>query len=89
MQSRKPILLGGQDINMLMKKSREMNGDGYNITSLSRRLLDAKARYEFIEFTIILYAYAMLLEHCLLSSTCVFLFIKLILYIHVANTSSN
>nr|ABA99213.2 retrotransposon protein, putative, Ty3-gypsy subclass [Oryza sativa Japonica Group] len=43
-QSRKPILLGGQDINMLMKKSREMNGVGYNITSLSRRLLDAKAR---------------------------------------------
>nr|ABA93535.1 retrotransposon protein, putative, Ty3-gypsy subclass [Oryza sativa Japonica Group] len=26
MQSRKPILLGGQDINMLIKKSREMNG---------------------------------------------------------------
>nr|AAS90651.1 hypothetical protein [Oryza sativa Japonica Group] len=41
-ESRKLILLGGQDINMLMKKSREMNGDGYNITSLSRRLLDAK-----------------------------------------------
>nr|AAX95230.1 retrotransposon protein, putative, Ty3-gypsy sub-class [Oryza sativa Japonica Group] len=43
-QSRKPILLGGQDINMLMKKSKEMNNDGYNITSLSRRLLDAKTR---------------------------------------------
>jgi hypothetical protein len=86
-QPRKPILLGGQDINMLMKKSREMNGDGYDITSLSRRLLDANERYEFIVFTIILYAYAML-EHCLLSSTCVFLLIKLILYIHVANASS-
>ncbi len=47
-----------------------MNGDGYNISSLSRRLLDAKARYGFIVFIIILYAYAML-EHCLLSSTCV------------------
>nr|AAX92901.1 retrotransposon protein, putative, Ty3-gypsy sub-class [Oryza sativa Japonica Group]ABA92693.1 retrotransposon protein, putative, Ty3-gypsy subclass [Oryza sativa Japonica Group] len=45
---RKPILLGGQDINMLMKKSREMNGDGYNITSLSRRLLDAKASLDEI-----------------------------------------
>ncbi len=53
MQSRKPILLGGQDINMLIKESREMNSDGYDIRSLSRRSLDAKARYEFIVFTVI------------------------------------
>ncbi len=50
---------GGQDINILMKKSKEMNGEGYNITSLSRRLLDTRARYGFIVFIIILYAYAM------------------------------
>ncbi len=63
-----------------------MNGDGYNISSLSRRLLDAKGMYGFIVFIIILYAFAM--SDCLLSSTCVFLLIKLILYIHVVNASS-